>query len=87
MKTKKDIEYWFYKITYTLFICIALYQILLKNDLIDAAINLGIGLIFDPFNRRVEWSKRPLWQKIWLCTHLSIVILLLLIGIFSDKIF
>lgn len=31
--------------------------------------NLGIALIFDPFDAKQPFNKRPTWQKTWLVVH------------------
>lgn len=41
---------WFYRIAYGLFLALAAYQALLRDDPVGAAGSAGIGLIFDPFN-------------------------------------
>jgi hypothetical protein len=39
--------------------------------------NLGIALIFDPFNQKQPFVERPLVQKAWLLLHVSVTIGLL----------
>ena len=34
---------------------------------------LGISLVADPFDYRVTWAKRPIWQRSWLLVHLAIL--------------
>lgn len=68
---KRDLSQVFYRIAYTLFMLLALYQIIINKDYIEAATNMGIGLIFDPFNQKVSWTDRPVWQRAWLIVHLA----------------
>jgi len=63
----------FNRVLYVLFILLAVYQIFVKHDYLDATGSLGIGLIFDPFNPKQPWQERPMWQKVWLFGHLAIV--------------
>ena len=46
---------------------------LTRGDWMQAASNLGIALSFDPFNTEQPWKERPLWQRVWLIVHLSLV--------------
>lgn len=84
MEKKKDVTNGFYKLCYALFIGLALYQILVRKDFIEAATSLGIGLIFDPFDRNITWLKRPLWQRIWILSQLLVAVALIGFGIFLD---
>lgn len=77
----KELTDYFYKIGYSLFIVLAFYQLLFRNEWIDAASSMGIALIFDPFGHKIAWNDRPLWQKIWLFVHLGIAAALLGFGI------
>jgi thiol:disulfide interchange protein len=61
------------KVIYAAFILFSIYY-LLKGDIISAASNLGIGLIFDPF--KSSWQQRKVWQKAWLLIHLTLVFVL-----------
>lgn len=73
METKKDATTVFYRFAYVMFILFAVYQISVSKDFIGAASSMGIALIFDPFNRKITWNDRPLWQRAWLIIHLAIV--------------
>lgn len=81
MEKKKDVTNGFYKVCYGLFIVLAIYQIFVRNDFIEAAICLGIAPIFDPFDRNITWHERPKWQRIWLMLHLFITAAVLGYGI------
>lgn len=58
---------------YALFLLLVLYQVL-RGDIENATINLGIALIFDPFDANVKWQDRPLYQRVWLLTHLFLTL-------------
>jgi hypothetical protein len=70
-----------FRIMYVLFLMIAAYEIIFKKDYVQAASQLGIALIFDPFNQQISWSNRPVWQRAWLIIHLAITAALLGLGI------
>lgn len=44
----------------------------IQGDIEWATINMGIALVFDPFDASVKWNDRPLYQKLWLIVHLAI---------------
>lgn len=81
MEKTKDLTQGFYRIAYSLFILLAIYQVFVRKDFVDAASNMGIGLVFDPFNPKISWKERPNWQKAWLLIHLAIAAALLGYGI------
>jgi len=62
-------------IVYSLFVLLAVYY-LFRANYMDAASNLGIALIFDPFNPKIQWQQRPVYQKAILFTHVFLVIVL-----------
>jgi hypothetical protein len=70
------------RVGYGLFILMAIYFATLGHDMMTAASNLGIGLIFDPFNP-VPWAQRPTWQRTWLVVHGLATIGLFAYGWFS----
>ncbi len=57
---------------YIFFLLLILY-FLVRGNIENAIINLGIALIFDPFDSKVRWEQRPLYQKLWLFVHVSLV--------------
>lgn len=57
---------------YGAFVLLSLY-FLLTGSYADAATNLGIALIFDPFDQTVRWDQRPRWQRVWLIVHLLVM--------------
>lgn len=67
---------------YAGFTLLGVYQ-LAKGNPQDAMSSLGIALAFDPFDPKVTWKQRPIWQKMWLVFHLTLV-LFLLAGMLSD---
>lgn len=71
----------FIKVGYALFIVLAIYHLLINKNIIDCAMNLGIALIFDPFDQNVSWSNRPKWQRTWLIAHVSIAFIALIFGL------
>ncbi len=75
----RDFTTGFNRVMYGLMVLLSIYHVGLNNDLASAMSSLGIALIFDPFRPEISWSKRPLYQKVVLMVHLSLV--LLLIGI------
>jgi len=68
------------KYIYAVLLCSGL-LLLLLNDFSGALICSGISLAFDPFNQRVNFNNRPLWQKAWLILHLTGVFVLLWMSI------
>ena len=85
MEKNEDVTHRFYRIAYLLFILLAIYQLVIQKDFIDAATNMGIALIFDPFNTKLAWTDRPQWQRAWLIVHLAIAAALLGCGISLGK--
>lgn len=67
----------FNRLMYAALVAFALYEVLWPQDYLAAAANMGISLIFDPFDGNVGFSARPLWQRTWLIIHL-----VLLFGLF-----
>lgn len=71
----KDWTKSFNKILYTGFLLIAVFYLLFSKNISEALASLGIALIFDPFNPQQSWSQRPLYQRVWLIVHVSVVLL------------
>jgi hypothetical protein len=65
------------RVMYGLFVALSLYFLLVKNDISSAMSNLGISLIFDPFDQRVSFTNRPFYQRAWLIIHAAVVLTLL----------
>lgn len=60
------------RIAYISFLFAAIVSLILK-DWQSGFSMLGVSLIADPFDYRVTWAKRPLWQRSWLLVHLAIL--------------
>jgi formate/nitrite transporter FocA (FNT family) len=58
---------------YAIFMLLVVY-LLVRGDMENAVINMGIALIFDPFNPNLKWQDRPLYQKAWLMAHLTLTL-------------
>jgi hypothetical protein len=78
--TEKSIV--FNRIMYGAFVLLGIY-FLVRGDTTSAMSNLGISLIFDPFDQKIHWQQRPSYQKLWLIVHLSLVLGLVAINIAS----
>jgi hypothetical protein len=68
----KDLSIGFNNIAYGAFVLLSLY-FFLNKDLSSATINLGIALVFDPFDQNVTWKKRPVYQRAWMIIHLIVL--------------
>jgi H+/Cl- antiporter ClcA len=69
----KDLTFTYNRFLYGAFVALGLYYLLAKKDISTAMSNFGIALIFDPFDQKVMWQNRSLYQRVWLIVHLSIV--------------
>ncbi len=47
-------------------------HLLLFKDIMNAAIAFNLALAFDPFDPKVTWNDRPIWQRLWLIVHVTI---------------
>lgn len=61
------------RFVYALYLALVIY-LFIKGDIEWAITNLGIALAFDPFDASVTWRHRPVYQKIWLIAHLTIML-------------
>ena len=61
------------KYLYIGFVLLGLYELLVKKSVLEAATQLGIALIFDPFDQNQPWKERPQWQKAILIIHLALI--------------
>ena len=59
------------RLAYGLYLVLVAY-LLVKGDYEWAVTNLGIALVFDPFDAKVSWAHRPAYQKVWLIVHLTV---------------
>ena len=63
----------FNKYLYIGFVLLGLYELWVKKSALEAATQLGIALIFDPFDQNQPWKERPQWQKVILIIHLALM--------------
>ena len=76
----------FNKTLYVGSLILGLYYLIFKEDYLQAASSMGIGLIFDPFNPEQNWKERPNWQKAILILHLAFVAAMIGLGMgLNDK--
>ena len=61
----------FNRYAYVVYMVLVIY-LFIKGDYEWAFSNMGIALIFDPFNPSVKWQQRPVYQKGWLLIHLAL---------------
>jgi hypothetical protein len=57
---------------YILFMGLVIYLVF-KGDYDWALTNMGVALVFDPFDASVKWQDRPRYQKAWLLIHVAIM--------------
>jgi hypothetical protein len=75
----RDITKKFNRIAYGVSVLLALYFLLISKDVSQAMATLGIALIFDPFDQKVTFGNRPLYQRAWLMIHLACVLALAIV--------
>ena len=76
----------FFRFLYISFVILGIYNVVFKQDFIEASAQFGIALAFDPFDQKQSWKNRPTWQKVWLVIHLAITALFFGYGVgFTDK--
>ncbi len=63
-----------YRCAYILYMVLVIY-LAIKGDYEWALTNMGVALVFDPFDASVKWQDRPRHQKAWLMIHLAIMAL------------
>jgi len=61
------------RIFYGISVLLCLYFLIANRDYGAAASNMGIALIFDPFEQSVAWRNRPFYQWMWLIAHISVL--------------
>jgi hypothetical protein len=74
----KDVTKKFNKIAYGVSVVLALYFLVISGDVSQAMGTLGVALIFDPFDQRIPYDKRPFYQRAWLIVHVVFVLILLI---------
>lgn len=62
------------KFAYAVFLAAGFY-FLIRRDYGNAVIFWGLAPIFDPFNAKIPFGKRPVYQQIWLVVHVLITLL------------
>jgi hypothetical protein len=83
--TAKDIGPVFNRVLYGGFVFFSAYFLLVNNDVLTAASNLGIALIFDPFNPATKWTDRKSWQKAWLLIHVAVTLCMFAFGLLINR--
>jgi hypothetical protein len=73
----KDLTFKYNRFLYGAFVALGLYFLLANKDISTAMSNFCIALIFDPFDQKVTWASRPMYQRVWLIVHVVIVFCLL----------
>jgi hypothetical protein len=63
----------FNKYLYIGFVLLGLYELWVKKSALEAATQLGIALIFDPFDQNQPWKERTKKQKAILIIHLALM--------------
>ena len=74
-EAKKDYSVKLNKLAYGAFVLLCAYFLIFSKDLSSAVANFGITLVFDPFDQKMTWAKRPAWQRAWLLIHVSLLLL------------
>ncbi|MGV3594138.1 MAG: hypothetical protein ACO1NK_02745 [Sediminibacterium sp.] len=64
----------FEKIAYGVFVLAGI-CFLFTKDYSNAVVFWGLAPIFEPFNAKIPFGKRPLYQRIWLITHVVITLI------------
>ena len=62
----------FNRYAYVLYMVLVIY-LAVKGDYEWAFTNLGIALVFDPFDPSVKWQQRPIYQRVWLIIHVVVM--------------
>ena len=63
----------FEKVAYAVFVLAGIW-FLIRKDYGNAVIFWGLAPIFEPFNAKIPFGKRPAYQKIWLVAHVAITL-------------
>jgi H+/Cl- antiporter ClcA len=64
----------FNRFAYAAFTLMGILYWFFGSDKSLAVSQMGIALIFDPFNPDQPFGQRPLYQKVWLFVHLGLVL-------------
>ena len=63
----------FNKFAYVAFIVLGIVLFIINHSYSDLVANLGISLVFDPFDQKVAWPQRPFYQKALPVVQLAII--------------
>lgn len=63
----------FEKAAYAVFVLAGIY-FLIRKDYSNAVVFWGLAPIFEPFDAKIPFGKRPLYQRIWLIAHVLITL-------------
>ncbi len=58
-----------------IFYMVLVIYLIIKGDYEWALTNMGVALVFDPFDVSVKWQDRTRYQKAWLMIHVAIMAL------------
>jgi hypothetical protein len=64
----------FEKIAYGVFVLAGIYFLLTK-DYSNAVVFWGLAPIFEPFDAKIPFGKRPIYQRVWLVAHVIITLI------------
>jgi hypothetical protein len=70
------------RILYGAFVLLGCYFLVFTDEFMSGVTNLGIALVFDPFDQRVKWGDRKFYQKAWMIVHLAVLLALFVYGVF-----
>ncbi len=70
----------FNKYAYLVFLLAGVY-FLIRKDISQAIIFWALAPAFDPFDAKVPFQKRPVYQQLWLWVHVSITLALVVLEI------
>lgn len=79
--TTQKTNYNFNKYGYIAFVIAGIGFMFLK-EWSNVIIFIGLALVFDPFDTKVPFPQRPLWQRLILLGHLVIVLTAVIMEIF-----
>jgi hypothetical protein len=82
-KTKSGNGKW-ERVVYAVFLLAGIY-FLLKPDYGTAVVFWGLAPVFDPFDAKIAFVKRPLYQRIWLIMHVAITMVIFVLLITNNR--
>ncbi len=57
---------------------------LTTGDWMTGVSNIGIALLFDPFDTKQPFNERPKWQQVWLVVHVCALFAALGYGLYTE---